>query len=79
MTVTVNDDTLKQTECDNDFSCLSEDYRFPCKAVSRSGEDRVLTTCGGDRPSCKYCMPIGRTGGYCLCPTRVALFGRHEM
>ena len=77
MPFTVSEEIFKRTVCEHQFSCLNGESRPVCMAVSEHGDDTVLTTCGKDSPSCKYCMVIGETGGNCACPTRVELFKRY--
>ena len=73
----ISEEILNRTKCEYNFFCLSGKIPPYCMAVAAYDEDKVLTPCAQDYPNCQYCMPFGKLGGYCQCPTRVELFKRY--
>jgi hypothetical protein len=71
---------VKQTtRCDNNFLCLSEEWK-PCGKANRIIEGKLVSVDIDPKLSrdCHYGVPFG-WGYYCLCPTRVEIYKRYKI
>jgi len=65
----------KTTNCEKNFSCLSNKNHIPCKVKSIINNKVIFVECL-NRDYCKYIQNYGNSY-ICLCPTRIEIFKKY--
>ena len=67
----------RTTQCEHDFSCISEDKTCICEAIRSIGHV-ILEIKHKYRSVCRYCLSYGNTD-ICLCPIRNEIYNRYNI
>ena len=78
MNIQISQDVIeKTTECDKNFSCLSDDQKSLCEIDSHPTESSFFI----EKPKneiCNYRQPFARFY-LCTCPTRQEIYKRYDI
>jgi hypothetical protein len=74
--IRVAKDTLKQTRCESNFSCLTSKPECMCDVNSTVGS--ILFVKSPSNISCNHCIAYGDSY-VCTCPTRNELYNKYRL
>lgn len=76
MDITISEQILRQTECDENFECLSGETKCLCK-VQECLECKVLFIENLNGQHCRHWNRWGDSFASCSCPLRRELYNRY--